>query len=235
MEQADMSGAPGRIILVCKLKGGAGATTTCRELAVAAASTGVRVALVDLDSQGGLTRWWSRRTKDKGADGMNPVLLELPVDQIASAAAQLRQRFGLTVIDSPPTVHETIRAVASSADLALIPARPTVDDLDAVGPIARLLRGVVDMVFVLTQVPGGRRSRDGAEALERLAGLAPVLGRTSLRLDYPRPAGMGSTGFESGGTAQEEITELWRAILERLDIKPREELIMLSRDTVRTE
>jgi chromosome partitioning protein len=230
-----MSGAPGRIILVCKLKGGAGATTTCRELAVAAVSTGLHVALVDLDSQGGLTRWWSRRTKDKGADGMNPLLLELPVDQIAAAAAQLRQRFGLTVIDSPPTVHETIRAVASSADLALIPARPTVDDLDAVGPIARLLRGVVDMVFVLTQVPGGRRSRDGAEALERLAGLAPVLGRTSLRLDYPRPAGMGSTGFESGGTAREEITELWRAILERLDIKPREELIMLSRDTVRTE
>ena len=176
-----------------------------------------------------------RRTKDKGADGMNPLLLELPVDQIEAAAAQLRRRFGLTVIDSPPTVHETIRAVASSADLALIPARPTVDDLDAVGPIARLLRGVVDMGFVLTQVPGGRRSRDGSEALERLAGLAPVLGRTSLRLDYPRPAGMGSTGFESGGTAQEEITELWRAILERLDIKPREELIMLSRDTVRTE
>ena len=78
---------------------------------------------------GGLTRWWSRRTKDEGADGMNPQLLELPVDQIAAAAAQLRQRFGLTVIDSPPTVHETIRAVANSADLALIPARPTVDDL----------------------------------------------------------------------------------------------------------
>jgi hypothetical protein len=91
------------------------------------------------------------------------------------------------------------------------------------------------MGFVLTQVPGGRRSRDGAEALERLASLAPVLGRTSLRLDYPRPAGAGSTGFESGGTAQEEIAELWRAILERLDIKPHEELMTLSRDTVRTE
>jgi hypothetical protein len=132
-------------------------------------------------------------------------------------------------------VHETIRAVAGSADLALIPARLTVDDLDAVGPIARLLRGVVDMGFVLTQVPGGRRSRDGAEALERLAGLAPVLGRTSLRLDYPRPAGVGSTGFEGGGTAQEEIAELWRAIRERLDITPHEELMTLSRDTVRTE
>jgi chromosome partitioning protein len=234
-EQADMPDAAGRIILVCKLKGGAGATTTCRELAVAAVAAGLQVALVDLDSQGGLTRWWSRRTKDEGADGMNPQLLELAADRIAAAAPQLRQRFDLTVIDSPPTVHETIRAVASSADLALIPARPTVDDLDAVGPIARLLRGVVDMGFVLTQVPGGRRSRDGAEALERLAGLASVLGRTSLRLDYPRPAGAGGTGFEGGGTAQVEIADLLRAILERLDVKPREELMTLSRDTVRTE
>jgi len=230
-----MSDAAGRIILVCKLKGGAGATTICRELAVAAVASGLQVALVDLDSQGGLTRWWSRRTKDEGVDGTNPQLLELPADRIAAAAAQLRQRFGLTVIDSPPTLHETIRAVAGSADLALIPARPTVDDLDAVGPIARLLRGVVDMGFVLTQVPGGRRSRDGAEALERLAGLAPVLGRTSQRLDYPRPAGAGSTGFEGGGMAQEEIAELWRAILDRLDIKPHEEPMTLSRDTVRTE
>lgn len=234
MKEADMSGAAGSIILVCKLKGGAGATTTCRELAAAAVTSGLQVALVDLDSQGGLTRWWSRRTKDAEAGGTNPKLLELPVDRIAAAASQLRERFGLTVIDSPPTVHATIRAVAASADLALIPARPTVDDLDAVGPIARLLRGVVDMGFVLTQVPGGRRSRDGAEALERLAGLAPVLGRTSLRLDYPRPAGVGRTGFEGGGTAQEEIAELWQAILERLDIKPGAELMKLSRDTVRT-
>ena len=102
---------------------------------------------------------------------------------------------GLTAYDTQRIKQVYLRAVAGSADLALIPARPTVDDLDAVGPIARLLRGVVDMGFVLTQVPGGRRSRDGAEALERLAGLAPVLGRTSLRLDYPRPAGVGQHRF----------------------------------------
>ena len=81
---------------------------------------------------------------------------------------------GLTAYDTQRIKQVYLRAVAGSADLALIPARLTVDDLDAVGPIARLLRGVVDMGFVLTRVPGGRRSRDGAEALERLAGLAPA-------------------------------------------------------------
>jgi cellulose biosynthesis protein BcsQ len=102
MKRGHVPDAAGRIILVCKLKGGAGATTTCRELAVAAVASGLQVALVDLDSQGGLTRWWSRRTKDVGADNANPQLLELPADRIAGAAAQLRQRFGVTVIDSPP-------------------------------------------------------------------------------------------------------------------------------------
>lgn len=224
---------PGRIVLVCKLKGGAGATTTCRELAAAAVSAGLWVALVDLDAQGGLTRWWSRRTRqaEAGQDKpQNPALLEVPADKIAAAAPQLRERFDVTIIDSPPSVHDTIRTVAGSADLALVPSRPTVDDLDAVGPIVRLLRGVTDLAFVLTMLPGGRRSLDGREALERLAALAPVLGRTSLRLDYPRPAGTGSTGFEEGGTAREEIAELFTAIAERLDLKLHNDVLTLSRD-----
>jgi chromosome partitioning protein len=230
-----MASSLGRIVLVCKLKGGAGATTTCRELAAAAAAAGLHVGLIDLDSQGGLTRWWSRRTKGREGDAVNPQLLHLSPEHIVEAAGGLRKRYALTIIDSPPTVHETIRTVGAVADLALIPSRPTVDDLDAVGPIARLLRGVVDMGFVLTQVPGGKRSRDGAEALERLATLAPVLGRTSLRLDYPRPAGIGSTGFEEGGAPKEEIGELWAAVSDRLNLRYRDAAVPLSRDTVVAE
>lgn len=112
-------------------------------------------------------------------------------------------------IDSPPSVHEAIRTVAAVCDLALIPSRPKVDDLDAVGPVVRLLHGVVDYGFVLTQVPAVRRSRDGAEALQRLAERAPVLGRTTFRSDYGRPPGHGSTGFEDGAAARHEVGELY--------------------------
>ena len=212
---------PGKVVLVTKLKGGSGATTTCRELAAAAVGAGLQVALVDLDSQGGLTRWWSRRTKEADPATVNPALLEISADRIPASAKALRSRYDLVIIDSPPTVHATIKAVAAVADLALIPSRPTVDDLDAVGPIARLLRGTVDVGFILTQVPGGRRSRDGAEAFERLASLAPVLGRTSFRLDYPRPAAAGRTGFEDGGAAHDEVAELWSTLVERLSITPK--------------
>jgi len=212
---------PGRVLLITKLKGGSGATTTCRELAAAALGAGVPsgVALVDLDSQGGLTRWWSRRTRKAPESGRADMdLLEISADVMPAAAAKLRARYGLVIVDSPPSVHETVRAVAAAADLALVPSRPTVDDLDAVGPIVRLLRGVCDVGFVLTQVPGGARSRDGAEALMRLASLAPVLGRTSFRLDYPRPAATGRTGYEEGGAPRAEIGELWATLAERLDM-----------------
>src|SRR3954471_8740138 len=209
----------GSIILVAKLKGGSGATTTCRELTAAALNDGRKVALIDLDGQGGLSRWWNRRTA-QAAEGDTrraaPDLLQLTAAQIPGVAKELRQRYDLVVIDSPPSVHETIRAVAAASDLALIPSRPTVDDLDAVGPIARLLHGVVDHAFVLTQVPAVRGSRDGAEALQRLAERAPVLGRTTFRSDYSRPPGYGATGFEEGASARQEIGDLYTRVIDRL-------------------
>jgi chromosome partitioning protein len=224
----------GKLILITKLKGGSGATTTCRELTAAALQDGRKVALIDLDGQGGLSRWWNRRTAPTAkGDALRPApdLLQLTAAQISDAAKGLRQRYDLVVIDSPPSVHETIRAVAAASDLALIPSRPTVDDLDAVGPIARLLYGVVDHAFVLTQVPAVRGSRDGAEALQRLAERAPVLGRTTFRSDYSRPPGYGATGFEEGTAARQEITELYARVIERLGMTSSHDNSMrLSRD-----
>jgi chromosome partitioning protein len=208
----------GKLLLVCKLKGGAGATTTCRELSAAAQAAGLSVALIDLDGQAGLSRWWNRRTAGEATFRSSPDLLHLSAAQIPSAAKALRTKYDLVIIDSPPSVHETIGAVARVVDLALIPSRPTVDDLDAVGPIVRLLHGIVDQAFVLTQVPPARGSRDGAEALELLASRAPVLGRTTFRADYSRPPARGGTGFEEAATAQQEIGALWTRISERLDI-----------------
>lgn len=211
----------GRIVLVAKLKGGAGATTTCRELAAAALADGKSVALVDLDGQGGLSRWWNRRTGN-GASEMrrDPDLLQLSAEQIPGAATALRRRYDLIVVDSPPTIHGTIRDVAAAADLALIPSKPTTDDLDAVGPIVRLLHGVVDYAFVLTMVPPAKGSRDGADALELLSALAPILGRTTYRSEFSRPPGRGMTGYEEGDAARREVADFYAKVTARLSMTP---------------
>ena len=215
----------GKLVLVCKLKGGAGATTTCRELAAAAMADGRSVALVDLDFQGSLTKWWNRRTAAVAPDRANPELLQVTAAQIPAVAAKLRGQYDLVLIDSPPSIHETIRAVAGAVDLALIPARPTTDDLDAVGPIARLLHGVVDLAFLQTQVPG-KRSVDGAEALVLLAARSAVLGRTTFRAAYSRPPSNGGTGYEEDATAREEIGEVYSRIRDRLQMPHRDNHVM---------
>ena len=221
---------PGKLVLVCKLKGGAGATTTCRELAAAALADGRSVALVDLDAQGSLSKWWNRRTAASDGTRPDPELLQVTAVQLPALAGQLRGRYDLVVIDSPPSVHETIKAVAAAMDLAIIPARPTTDDLDAVGPIARLLHGVVDFGFVQTQVPG-KRSVDGAEALGLLAGRAAVLGRTTFRSSYSRPPSTGGTGYETDAAARDEIGAIYAMVRERLAM---EDPNMSSPDKIKT-
>lgn len=71
-------GMPGRNLLVTKLKGGAGATTTARELAVVATRWLHRVALIDLDAQGGVTRWWNRRNPAQAQQGLPDVPCSVP-------------------------------------------------------------------------------------------------------------------------------------------------------------
>src|SRR4051795_1361644 len=90
--------SPGKIILVCQLKGGAGATPSVRELAAAAVASGLKVGVIDLDGQGGLTRWWNRRTKVSGDHTGRPELLELPAEQIHSRASALRAAYDLVLI-----------------------------------------------------------------------------------------------------------------------------------------
>src|SRR4051812_13586966 len=53
-----------RVILVSSPKGGVGKTSISRNLAVAAAMGGLRVATLDFDAQGTLTKWWSKRTEN---------------------------------------------------------------------------------------------------------------------------------------------------------------------------
>lgn len=58
--QAQPSGVMRRIVLTSP-KGGSGKTGTTRNLAVAAAMDGYKVATVDLDPQRSLTRWFEKR------------------------------------------------------------------------------------------------------------------------------------------------------------------------------
>ncbi len=95
-----------QVIALTSRKGGAGKTTLASHLAVAAEAAGAGpVALVDTDPQGGLAGWWNARTAD------TPRWID-PVHGLPAAVAAARAAgYGVLVIDTPPSVAETIAGV----------------------------------------------------------------------------------------------------------------------------
>lgn len=180
-------------------KGGSGKSTLARELAVAASST-LRVAIVDLDPQGTTSGWYQRRKSG------SPALVQMDpggtTKHLADAGVEL------LVVDTPPGQPPYIVQMLASADVVLVPVRPTPDDLLAAAPIAASLAGHRAWAFVLSQVPP--RTRLLAGALRQLAALGRVAPtQLTFRADYPAAAITGEAASEFSGKAADEATALW--------------------------
>ena len=203
-----------RTILVFSGKGGAGKTTLARELAVAAHLGGRQVALVDLDPQAGLTGWFGRRQAE------TPILVALPPDHSfdRAAAGGIEE----LVIDLPPGLPGYVATLVATADVVLVPVRPTPDDLVAAVTVARTLTRHPAWAFVLSQTPPRSRLIDGA--LRQLAALGRVApAALGFRQDFPAAAieGMAAVEFPATKSAQ-EVRQL-RSYVDYLGAQDREQ------------
>lgn len=200
-----------KILMIAKQKGGVGASTLVRELAVKAASSGQQVVLVDLDPQGTTRTWWNRRTA-QSHENVNPALAVPQPGALTDALAQLRAaNVDLVLIDSPPTMHPALTEAMRAADLILLPTRPTVDDLSALPAVLSQVEATTTpWASVITQAPAGR-SRLFDEALGQLSQRGPVAPTLRLRTDFPTAAAHGLAVTEAApkGKAAEEVAELW--------------------------
>ena len=202
------------VLALVTQKGGSGKSTLAVGLAVAAMENGERVALVEADPQGTISRWKERRGDtyprvERVADpaDIEPVLARLAAEGI-----------WLTIIDTAATNNAAaFRAIARS-DLCLIPARPSPADIEASVPTLIAIRRLGRrFAFVLNQTPprGGRLS-EAATSLNSLGHLAlPYIVQRNDHQDA-LGAGFGVTEFAQGGRASAEIGELWRWVLKRL-------------------
>jgi chromosome partitioning protein len=204
-----------RTIAFINQKGGSGKSTLAACLAVAARDAGERVFIIDMDPQKSLVKWGHRR-EDK----------ELPVEavspaKLASAVAALaKNQVTLTIIDTPAADTPAADAAMRTADLCIIPARPTIFDIWS----SELTRGKLktlskEFVFILNQCPAwqeSQRVQDGAAALEAMGGLLRPL--IASRVDYQEAAreGMGVTEIDGNGKAAEEMRVLWASLKRRL-------------------
>ena len=228
-----------KTVTVASRKGGGGKTSLARHLAVEAERQGFGpVCLVDADPMLGLAQWWSRRRSDEprllhALSDLEPVTaanirrlvgeggIPLPLAKLSAArSAAGRAGYRVCVIDTPPAADADVRLCIATADLVLMPVRPTQDDLDAVGETLRLVKEAGRAgAFVLNAAQKGAVStRAAGNALIHRGALAePTIHRTEA---IPATRGSGQVIGETapGSAAAEEIRRLWQYVAWRLGL-----------------
>jgi chromosome partitioning protein len=141
-----------RILALLSQKGGSGKTTLATHLAVALGRNR-HVVLVDTDPQRSAAAWARTRETD------TPELVEAEAGEITATLRGIRATgAGLVIIDSMPSVASDVTSVARQADLDLIPCRPSILDLRAVGGTVALVKqqARVEALIVLNAVASRR-------------------------------------------------------------------------------
>ena len=211
---AEVVDARCRILLVSSPKGGSGKSVLSRHLLVSAAQTGIHAVGLDFDRQQTLTKWAARRARTREAF---PDFAEAVVEPVAlqdwRAALRRTEGYRLAVLDTPPSVEDhlpAIEALAEAADLILVPAVCTQDDVDSVAPWIRALAGKGFRCSVVLN-RANRRTTSYARMRGRLVKVGPVCPIELPQLeDIHVPASKGLTLLDySKSRGIEPFEEIW--------------------------
>lgn len=197
-----------RTVAVLSNKGGTGKTTLSLHLAVAALRDGMPAAVIDLDPQSSAQGWSESR------EGDEPIVSGVPVSRLSRGLEMVRTSgVGLAVLDTPPNTGEASVAAARLADLVLIPCRPGILDIRAIGVTAEAVRQSGKPGFVvLNAVPvqGSRVVEDASAACAQHGlSVAPVVLHQRAAYGHALTIGLTVQEYEPDGRAAEEVSALW--------------------------
>ena len=211
----------GRIYTVAQQKGGAGKTTLAAHLAVAWAEAKLRVAVVDIDPQGSLSRWFQTRSeKLNGETGIEHV--QITGWRTQREVERLARENDVVVIDSPPHAETEARIAVRSANLVIVPVQPSPMDMWATQPTLELARAEkVPALLVINRVPPRAKLAD--DLIERIREMGGAMGagvaetQVGNRIQFAAALFEGRSVTESARRtrAAEEIQELAAEILKR--------------------
>ncbi len=154
------AGMTGKVFTVAQQKGGAGKTTLAAHLAIAWTQLGYKVATVDIDPQGSLTRWHAVRAE---ATGGQPGFTHVQITgwRTQAEVEKLARAHDIVVIDSPPHAQTEARIAVRAATLVIAPVQPSPMDLWAVHPTIDLAaQEKRRLLLVLNRVPPRARIAD---------------------------------------------------------------------------
>jgi chromosome partitioning protein len=198
-----------KTLAIISQKGGAGKTTLALNLAVAAESIGVPTVVIDLDPQASAKTWHDIRVKKDA-----PFVVSAQASRLDEVIAVSRANGAeLVIIDTAPHSESAALGAARAADLVLIPCRPAILDLKAIGTSGDLAAlAKKEAVVVLNAVPHQGKLADEAEQAVRSYGLivAPVKLTQRAAYVHSLTAGQAAQEFEPDGKAAKEINELYK-------------------------
>lgn len=208
-------------IVLATQKGGSGKSTLAIGLARAAIDAGHTVRLIETDQQGTLSNWQSRRSYSEPR--VDPVYAAGDIAQRLQTLAD--EGVTLAIVDTAGGVGAATSVAIRNADLCLIPARPSVVDIEATAvTLAEVRRADKPFAFVLNQTPiRGQRVTSAASTLgEGALDIPDAVAQPFIvmRNDHQDAlsAGLAVTEYAPSGKSAEEIRRLWSWIENRLGI-----------------
>ena len=127
------------VITLITPKGGTGKSTLARSLAAHWSLIGHKPALVDADPQQTL----AARYNPDGPMGSIPIIAE-PEERVADVIGELRVRHAPVIVDTAGFRNRTAITALVATDLAIIPLKPAVEDIEAAVAAFGLIREIND-------------------------------------------------------------------------------------------
>jgi chromosome partitioning protein len=200
------------VIGVLNSKGGVGKSTLTAAFAVRAAQVNT-VCVVDLDSQGSYSDWYTRRGSPD-----NPALLT-GEDRASDAVEALRLSapYEVVLLDGPPGSLIVTEDAIRACDLVVIPMRASGLDLMASQDCVRLCQqSGTAYLCVLNDVNARDAKSLGENARNTLHTYKIPIAKTAVahRVPYINAMTSGKTGPEKDKAAAAEIDALWTEVIQ---------------------
>lgn len=196
-----------KTIAVVSRKGGAGKTTLTLHLATTASTKKKETVIIDLDPQASACGWGDSREAD------SPVVVSAQAARLPKALEVAEENGAdFVFIDTSPHSETAALAAIRVADLILIPCRPAILDLRAIGDTVDLVKlAKKTATVVLNAVPP--RGNFIQEALEAISiydvQAAPVHLTQRAAFSNSLTLGLGVIEYEPSGKAAEETKKLY--------------------------
>jgi chromosome partitioning protein len=208
----------GHIITIAQQKGGSGKTTVSANLAVGFLRQGKKVAIVDIDPQGSLGRWFLTRIDTQAGAVENLEFATSSAWGITYEVRKLCDSHDIVIIDTPPKADSDLRPALRVADLVVVPVSVSHVDLWATEGVLDLARreGKEAMIVLNRARKNTRLGSDVARAADKL--LARIATATlANRVVYAEALGQGRGAAEGRKTpAQAEVDTLTSEVAEVL-------------------